>query len=230
MSVAHEVASRRSAARSTGGIDSPRRTVAAMCSQRDRTRPDVGRKLRSKSRPRSTVPTIASSATTSQSDPALGHEAERRRPPPRRGAPCGRRRARRAGARPAACATARRRARRKSFCASSLAFRSGRSMPSAPGSARLDCRPLQRPDRGRCPRPSPALGQQARPVSGSNRCRCSALNHSSVSSPWRTLLAASRRATTWLPSCAGRSTAPASSGELLELRADDLLGLTSKYA
>ena len=63
--------------RSTGGIDSPRRIAAAMRSQRERTRPEVGRKLRSNSRARSTVPTISSSGTT-WLRPALADEAERR--------------------------------------------------------------------------------------------------------------------------------------------------------
>ena len=46
-----------------GGSDSPRRWAAAIRSQRLRSRGDVGRKPRSKSAARSTVPTIASSGT-----------------------------------------------------------------------------------------------------------------------------------------------------------------------
>ena len=69
------------------------------------------------------------------------------------------------------------------------------------------------------------------PVSGSNRCRCSVLNQSSASWPWRTLLAASRRATIWLALPAvGRSAAPASwasSSSSCEVTCSDS---TSKYA
>src|SRR5918997_6708915 len=48
----------------TGGSASPRRWAAAIRSQRERRRGDVGRKPRSKSAARSTVPTIESSGTT----------------------------------------------------------------------------------------------------------------------------------------------------------------------
>ena len=48
-----------------------------MCSQRDRTLPEVGRNLRSNSRPRSTVPTIASSDTTAGPRRSLADEPER---------------------------------------------------------------------------------------------------------------------------------------------------------
>lgn len=43
-----------------GGISSPRRSAFAIRSHRGRVRDEVGRKLRSKSRSRPTVPTIES--------------------------------------------------------------------------------------------------------------------------------------------------------------------------
>ena len=58
VAVAHEVAGRRPGRREIGGIASPRRWAAAIRSQRERSRGVVGRKPRSKSRARSTVPTI----------------------------------------------------------------------------------------------------------------------------------------------------------------------------
>ena len=56
------------------------------------------------------------------------------------------------------------------------------------------------------------------------------LNQSSVSWPWRTVLSAARRAVIWLPSCVGRSAAPASLCELVELPADTRSDSTTKYA
>src|SRR3954453_16332840 len=102
-----------------GGSPSPRRMAAAIRSQRPRTRPDVGRKARSNSRVRSTVPTIASmgmlrspswrsptrpsASRTSSKGRIMARSPDSRRSTPARRCSCLPRRARRKSVLASAC-------------------------------------------------------------------------------------------------------------------------------